>query len=37
MTVQMVDQFDLGTALGGAVLVTAAVAAATMAVRRRNG
>ena len=37
VTVQMVDEFDLSTALGGGVLVTAAVAAATMAVRRRNG
>ena len=36
MTVQMVDQFDLGKALGGS-LVTVAVAAAIVAAWRRNG
>ena len=36
MTVRMVDQFDLGKALGGS-LVTVAVAAAIVAAWRRNG
>ena len=36
VTVQMVDEFDLGTALGGS-LVTVAVAAAIVAAWRRNG
>ena len=36
VTVQMVDEFDLGTALGGG-LVTVAVATAIVAAWRRNG